>query len=117
MSKNPDYEKAYKQVKAEYDLLLERYTTLFNNYSKLQAKKSKLSTFIYKIKLFFVTIKDFIKSGFKVSDEFVAKHRLDTCKGCPFYNNKKGRCTECGCFMKIKTKVREAKCPKDYWKW
>jgi DNA gyrase inhibitor GyrI len=41
-------------------------------------------------------------------------HRWAICQTCPELtpNN---RCKQCGCFMKLKTKVKAAKCPIGKW--
>ena len=43
-----------------------------------------------------------------------ASHRWAICQACPELTSG-NRCTQCGCFMKIKTKVRAAKCPLNKW--
>lgn len=47
-----------------------------------------------------------------VSDE-VREHRWNTCKGCPMLQN--NRCTECGCFMKVKVAFHATSCPLGKW--
>lgn len=44
----------------------------------------------------------------------VAEERLSICKQCPKYLPT-GNCTECGCFMKAKTKLPNATCPIHKW--
>lgn len=39
--------------------------------------------------------------------------RLLWCKGCPSF--KKGVCLECGCMMKLKSKLARAHCPLGHW--
>ena len=41
------------------------------------------------------------------------KERLDVCNDCEYYD--KGRCKQCGCFMKYKTQFYTAKCPIQKW--
>jgi hypothetical protein len=48
----------------------------------------------------------------RVSAEEQAE-RLAVCKGCP--SLKKGVCVECGCVMKLKSKLARAACPKGLW--
>ena len=47
-------------------------------------------------------------------DSKIAKERWDICKMCEFitYNN---RCNKCGCFMKAKTRFKQAVCPENKW--
>jgi len=37
--------------------------------------------------------------------------RMNICRTCKFFSPKTERCQKCGCFMKLKTKVQNAKCP------
>ena len=41
-------------------------------------------------------------------------HRWAICQACPELTEA-NRCKQCGCFMKLKTKVKAAKCPKGKW--
>ena len=49
------------------------------------------------------------------------KKRLEICKGndeyypCEYYEPKLARCKKCGCFLKIKAKIKSMKCPIDKW--
>ena len=54
----------------------------------------------------------------KVSKE-IREERYDTCKACPFFNEKSKRCNDCGCFMEAKTWVGgdpDMLCPQKKWK-
>ena len=51
-----------------------------------------------------------------VTDE-VAAERLKICEDCPNLQKPLYRCSECGCFMKIKTKIKGASCPLPEKKW
>ena len=48
-----------------------------------------------------------------IHDEDVLKMRWDLCLGCEFL--KDDSCLECGCFMKVKHKLAQAKCPIGKW--
>lgn len=50
----------------------------------------------------------------KTSDE-TAMARLAICEVCPSLLKVTHQCRECGCFMKLKTKLANAKCPLDKW--
>lgn len=53
----------------------------------------------------------------KVSSE-VREERYDTCKGCPLFDAKSKRCSDCGCFMEAKTWVGgdpDQLCPQKKW--
>ena len=51
-------------------------------------------------------------NGFK-KDEKTKEERLKICEGCDLYKNK--RCTQCGCFMEVKTSSVTSKCPIGKW--
>jgi len=54
----------------------------------------------------------------RVSKE-VREERYDTCKACPFFDEKSKRCKDCGCFMEAKTWVGgdpDMLCPQKKWK-
>lgn len=41
--------------------------------------------------------------------------RFDICKACEYFRPKSETCKKCGCFMKLKTKLENAKCPVGKW--
>jgi hypothetical protein len=41
--------------------------------------------------------------------------RLEICKTCPFFLARSQRCRKCGCFMQLKTTLKQAKCPVGKW--
>lgn len=47
-------------------------------------------------------------------EDSVREHRLSICKTCPHFTPEE-RCTECGCFMKIKSAFITSKCPIGNW--
>ena len=71
------------------------------------------------------SLKAFIKGEQVIVSQEIAEQRWEICKQCPYLkydetnpdtNKKDGRCTECGCFMNVKTHYATAKCPIDKWK-
>lgn len=44
-----------------------------------------------------------------------AQKRYDICSDCELFDKAFGRCTSCGCFMKLKTTLEISKCPKGKW--
>ena len=50
-----------------------------------------------------------------IYDEEVLKMRWDICSSCEFL--KDGKCTECGCYMRVKSKLSIARCPLNPPKW
>jgi hypothetical protein len=49
------------------------------------------------------------------ASEEEAAMRYNICKGCEFFRPMIKQCTICGCFMKAKTQLAKAKCPKGKW--
>ncbi len=43
------------------------------------------------------------------------ERRMDICRSCPEFIRATQQCAECGCFMHLKTKLREAECPLQKW--
>jgi hypothetical protein len=50
----------------------------------------------------------------KASDE-QAKLRFKVCLECPKLIKATKQCKECGCFMHLKVKLKEASCPLNFW--
>jgi rRNA maturation endonuclease Nob1 len=48
-----------------------------------------------------------------ISDEIDA--RWDMCQACEHFFRPTGTCKKCGCFMKLKTKLKAATCPVGKW--
>lgn len=49
------------------------------------------------------------------TDEDIAQKRINICEVCPQLLKVTYQCKECGCFMKLKTKLKEAVCPLGKW--
>lgn len=49
------------------------------------------------------------------SPEELAESRLEICRSCEFYRARTNQCKKCGCFMKLKTSLENAKCPIGKW--
>ena len=78
-------------------------------YQKLKLfKKSYITSFI---KFMWSNI----LSGFKQVTHEQYYDRLAICRGCPFFDHAKKRCTDCGCFVKVKAKFKSEDCPQDFW--
>lgn len=50
----------------------------------------------------------------KASDDLAAQ-RIAICQTCPSLLKITTQCKECGCFMKLKTKLQNATCPLAKW--
>lgn len=59
--------------------------------------------------------KSLLDEGPMFSDALTTQFRLTLCNSCEFFNSDSGRCSKCGCFMKIKAKIQAAKCPIGKW--
>lgn len=51
---------------------------------------------------------------FYINKELKSKERLDICLSCPEIRTL-NRCNQCGCFMNIKTRIYNSKCPLGKW--
>ena len=57
---------------------------------------------------------DFINPNTEYCDESQQKERYSVCEDCEHLTIAK-TCTECGCFMPVKTKLLHASCPLKKW--
>ncbi len=48
-------------------------------------------------------------------DKDLGMKRYKICLSCPRIIHATGQCRECGCFMKAKTQLEDAKCPLCKW--
>lgn len=58
---------------------------------------------------------DFLNPNTEYVSKEEANNRLDICKSCPFLIKATVQCKKCGCFMKAKTKLKQATCPEGHW--
>lgn len=49
------------------------------------------------------------------SDEELIQSRLEICNQCEWLHKGLMKCRKCGCFMKLKTTLKQAKCPLERW--
>ena len=49
------------------------------------------------------------------SDRELIEQRLSICNQCPSFNKRLVKCKRCGCFMRLKTTLQDAKCPIGKW--
>lgn len=49
------------------------------------------------------------------TEEEISQLRLDICEECPSLIKLTKTCKECGCFMTMKSKLKEATCPLGKW--
>lgn len=41
--------------------------------------------------------------------------RISICEGCEYFIKMTKQCSKCGCFMKLKTRLTDARCPIGKW--
>ena len=58
--------------------------------------------------------KEYVQETFLVEPE-VARERYETCKTCPSFVKFTTQCKQCGCVMRMKTKVKGQVCPLGKW--
>jgi len=58
---------------------------------------------------------DLLNPSTEYATEEEAKSRFSICEGCPKFSKMTKRCLECGCFMELKTKLKQASCPMSKW--
>ena len=49
------------------------------------------------------------------SDRDLIEYRLSICNTCPSLNKRLMKCKKCGCYMKLKSTLKQAKCPLEKW--
>lgn len=49
------------------------------------------------------------------SGEELSAERLTICRSCEWFRKSNQTCKKCGCFMKLKTTLAQAKCPMGKW--
>ncbi len=49
------------------------------------------------------------------SDEDLIKYRLEICNSCEWLDKRLVKCRQCGCFMKLKSTLKQATCPLEKW--
>lgn len=69
----------------------------------------------YKKKLGTTRPWDVLNPNTPKATEEEAERRLSICAECPELIKATSQCKQCGCFMKLKTKLKEATCPLNKW--
>lgn len=49
------------------------------------------------------------------SDSELIEARLAICNECPWLDKRLVKCRKCGCFMKLKSTLKQASCPIGHW--
>ena len=58
---------------------------------------------------------DLFKRDSERSDAELIEDRLAICNQCEWLRKTSQRCRKCGCFMTLKTTLKQAKCPLGKW--
>ena len=58
---------------------------------------------------------DWLNPSTPRTSEDIAESRLKICQTCEFFKKNGSRCKKCGCFMKAKTSLEQARCPVGKW--
>lgn len=53
-------------------------------------------------------------NGFLANDE-IQRNRMDICRMCDQYSERRKRCKKCGCLLEAKVKFASSRCPLDKW--
>lgn len=92
----------------------EEYAALIQKYSP----KPKLPSTAIMARNAATALRDEIKARIiglpEIEAEEVAR-RLEICRWCEHFIPEQGRCSQCGCFMNFKTKLRSQHCPINKW--
>lgn len=62
-----------------------------------------------------VTPLDLLNPKTKPAPEIISNYRYGICLKCPEFMSMTKQCKKCGCFMSLKTKLDDAKCPIGKW--
>jgi hypothetical protein len=49
------------------------------------------------------------------SEQELADYRMSICRTCEHFLQRSQRCSQCGCFMSLKTTLKQARCPVRKW--
>jgi hypothetical protein len=69
----------------------------------------------YKKKLGTTRPWDVVNPNIPKAEDSEAERRLNICLACPELIQATKQCRQCGCFMKLKTRIASATCPLQKW--
>jgi hypothetical protein len=69
----------------------------------------------YKQKLGTTRPWDVVNPNTEFADDEKQSTRMTICRNCPEYVKLTSQCKQCGCVMKLKTKLLYASCPLGHW--
>lgn len=77
----------------------------------------QLLEILWQFNLYFTGKSQLVEDGeieFRLSEE-LSNERFNICKQCEFYDEKRAECTQCGCYLPVKTTDLGEYCPVDKW--
>lgn len=54
-------------------------------------------------------------SGTIFAEKETQEKRMEICNTCVFFDKDQNRCRKCGCYMSVKVKFKDVKCPMKFW--
>jgi hypothetical protein len=76
-------------------------------------EENKMPSVFQQAKNLAKSVYDYAASGAEKAPEKIYKSRIEICEGCDKLS--KGRCSECGCFVKMKAAWGSEECPIGKW--
>lgn len=84
--------------------------------ANITPSKQPLPSLIKQVQNLTTSVVRHVVDGMPQAPDDERDRRLEICKGCPAYTGGDDpRCTDCGCFLKIKTSWALESCPRGNW--
>jgi hypothetical protein len=78
-----------------------------------EPKPKPMPSFVTQVSTAAIAAVNFAASGFVLVGPEIEKQRKDICMECPL--NVNGRCSKCGCLIRLKVKPASESCPEGKW--
>lgn len=75
----------------------------------------KQPSILEKIANFATAVTDHVLRGLPMVSDKIYKDRITICENCDRFDKERTLCKECGCYLPIKARWAEQKCPIDKW--
>jgi hypothetical protein len=76
---------------------------------------TQVSEICYNLDMGDVTFFDLFDPNQPRSDKELIESRLAICNTCEWFDKRMVKCRKCGCFMKLKSTLKQAECPIGKW--
>jgi hypothetical protein len=76
---------------------------------------TQVSEICYNLFMGDVTFFDLFDPNQPRSDKELIESRLAICNTCEWFDKRMVKCRKCGCFMKLKSTLKQAECPIGKW--